>query len=87
MITMPYGLSSVRRDEEGRYLEIVKTTLDASTGRERWWTLTNLTRRQLELVIGEEQARGAIFSPAPSLDQRRLLSEDEVDGGYGGDAA
>jgi len=82
LIIMPYGIAGVERDERGFYVEIVKLVLDAASGRERWWTLRNLSRRQLELVIDEERARGASWSPSPSQDQRRILREDEVDGGY-----
>lgn len=82
LIIMPYGVSSVVFDEDARggqgaYLEIVKVVIDAKTGSEREYTLRRLTRNELIETILEEQERGAIFSPAPSLDQRRLVSDLE----------
>lgn len=87
MILLPYGLSSVEfdedaRDGEGAYVEIVKLVIDAETGDEREYVLRNLTRQELIDTIYEEQQRGAVFSPAPSLDQRRLVSDLESTGGY-----
>lgn len=87
LIIMPYGITSVvfdedARDGEGAYLEIVKLVIDGETGREREYTLRNLTRDELIDTIYEEQQRGAVFSPAPSLDQRRLVADTEVTGGY-----
>lgn len=87
LILLPYGISSVEFDEdarggEGAYVEIVKLVVDAETGSEREYVLRNLTRDELIETIYEEETRGAVFSPAPSLDQRRLASEFEVTGGY-----
>lgn len=79
LIIMPYGLASVDFDEdarggEGAYVEIVKLVIDGDTGADRTYTLRNLTRDELADTIEEEERKGAIFSPAPSLDQRRLVS-------------
>lgn len=87
LIILPYGISSVEfdedaRDGEGAYMEIVKLVIDAETGDEREYVLRNLTRDELIETIYEEESRGAVFSPSPSLDQRRLASELEVTGGY-----
>lgn len=87
LILLPLGISSVEfdedaRDGEGAYVEIVKLVVDAVTGDEREYTLRNLTRDELIATIEAEQERGAVFSPAPSLDQRRLVSEFEAEGGY-----
>lgn len=87
LITLPYGISAVEfdedaRDGEGAYVEIVKQVLHERNGREEMFTLHNLTRDELIDTIEEEQRRGAIFSPAPSLDQRRLVTVEEADGGY-----
>lgn len=87
LIILPYGISSVEFDEDARdgvgaYREIVKQVLYEATGRERVFTLRNLTRDELVDTIEEEQRRGAVFSPAPSLDQRRLVTLGEADGGY-----
>lgn len=87
LIVMPFGLSSIvfdpdARSGQGAYLEIVKTVIYAATGKERTFTLRNLTRAELVATIEAEQAKGVVFSPSPSLDQRRLLEDEEVDGGY-----
>lgn len=87
LILLPYGLSSVEFDEDARkgvgaYVEVVKTVLDVEDGSEREYTLRMLTRDEMIATIEEEQRRGAIFSPSPSLDQRRLVSDAEADGGY-----
>ncbi len=50
--------------------------------RERVFTLTRLTRAQLIALIEYELQVGVIFSPQPSRDQRRLVSDDESQGGY-----
>lgn len=83
LIVMPMGLSSIVYDENARrgvgaYEEIVKTVIYARSGRERTFALRNLTRDELVATIREEQRRGAIFSPSPSLDQRRLVSAEEL---------
>lgn len=86
LIILPYGISSVDFDDdarkgEGAYIEITKQVIHAS-GRDSEYMLRNLTRQELIETIYEEQQRGAVFSPAPSLDQRRLVSDSEVTGGY-----
>lgn len=87
LIILPYGLSSVEYDEdardgEGAYVEIVKLVIDGEHGDEREYVLRNLTRDELIDTIEEEQRRGAVFSPSPSLDQRRLVTDEEAEGGY-----
>lgn len=79
LIIMPQGLSGVEYDDdarggEGAYVEIVKLVISGSTGADRTFYLRNLTRDELVTTIAEEERRGAIFSPSPSLDQRRLVS-------------
>lgn len=66
----------------GRYGVIWKTVIPAAGGEEREYSLRNQTRSSLRLTIEQEVERGVIFSPSPSLDQRRLLADEEVDGGY-----
>lgn len=83
LIIMPMGLSSIVFDEHARrgvgaFEEIVKTVIYAASGRERTFALRNLARNELIDTILEEQRRGAIFSPSPSLDQRRLVSPAEL---------
>ena len=87
LILLPYGISSVEfdesaRDGEGAYAEIVKLVIDAQTGDEREYVLRNMTRAELIETIYAEQERGAVFSPAPSLDQRRLVADTDISGGY-----
>lgn len=86
LIILPRGITSVEfdedaRDGEGAYLEIEKLVIHARGG-ESTWLLRNLTRDELIDTIFEEQQRGAVFSPAPSLDQRRLVTDQELTGGY-----
>jgi hypothetical protein len=64
------------------YVLIRKRVLSSRTGRAREYDLRNLTRPELISLIEREIAAGGTFSPAPSLDQRRILKDDQVDGGY-----
>lgn len=48
----------------------------------RLFKLPGLTRRELIALIDYEQSKGVTFSPQPSLDQRRLVTADEAEGGY-----
>lgn len=82
LIIMPNGLSSVERTADGRYKLITKLVVDGDTGDERIYTLRNLTRDELVQTIDEEERTGAVFSPSPSLDQRRLVTLAESEGGY-----
>ena len=52
---------------------MLKLVIDAVTGKERTYVFRNFTRVWLIDLIAEEQARGAVWSPSPSLDQRRLV--------------
>lgn len=69
-------------DDDGRYLLIEKTVIPADLGPEREWRIENISRARLRRLIRDELAADVIFSPQPSLDQRRLVSDDEVEGGY-----
>ena len=75
-------LSGRQRVTVDVYEEIVKTVIPASGAREREFTLRRLTRAELLATIMEEERAGVIFSPSPSMDQRRLLSHTETTGGY-----
>lgn len=66
----------------GRYSPIWKTVIPANGGREREFVLRNQTRASLLAAIEAEIRAGVIFSPSPSMDQRRLLSDSETEGGY-----
>lgn len=65
-----------------RYGPIWKTVIPASGRREREYVLRNQTRQSLLETIDLEIERGVIFSPSPSMDQRRLASGTDVEGGY-----
>jgi hypothetical protein len=85
-------LSAVRTNAAGRYLFVPKTVVPGvykdekgklrGGGPERDFELRGLTRKELQEVIEQEQRIGVIFSPHPSRDQQRLLSETETTGGY-----
>jgi len=49
---------------------MTKLVIDAVTGRGRTYVFRNFSRAYLTNLIDEEEARGAVWSPAPSLDQR-----------------
>lgn len=75
-------IASVTIAPSGRYGPIWKTVIPADGGVEREYVLRNQTRASLLAAILEEERRGVIFSPSPSMDQRRLLSATVVEGGY-----
>lgn len=75
-------ITSIRVSASGRYSPIWKTVIPGNGGREREYVLRNQTRASLLAAILEEERRGVIFSPSPSMDQRRLLSATETTGGY-----
>lgn len=55
---------------------IEKLVLD-NGGEARTFTLRNLSHAELRETIREEQRRGAVFLPLPSLDQRSLVRGEE----------
>lgn len=75
-------ITNITLSEKGRYSPIWKTVIPANGGREREYALRNQTRESLLQAILEEEKRGVIFSPSPSMDQRRLLAKTDVHGGY-----
>jgi hypothetical protein len=56
---------------------IHKLVID-NRGDARQFKLRNLTRPELVAVIREEIRKGAVFTPAPSLDQRALVNRSEL---------
>lgn len=64
-----------RRVKVERFRLIRKRIIYARSGRERVWNLRRLTRPELRALIRAEERKGVVFSPAPSFDQRRLLTE------------
>lgn len=83
LISLVSHISSIERRPNGNYARIDKLVIYPD-GDQRLFTLRNLSREQLIATIGDEEATGATFSPAPSLDQRRLVNQSENDAGYGG---
>lgn len=75
-------ITGVTISQSGRYGPIWKTVIPGDGGVEREYVLRNQTRASLLAAILEEERRGVIFSPSPSMDQRRLLSARETEGGY-----
>jgi hypothetical protein len=78
--TVMCDIRSVERDGKGKYVLIEKTVIPPLNSRRdpREFELRDLTRARLVRLIGQEEARGVRFSPSPSLDQRRLVSEEEL---------
>ncbi len=62
----------VRYRLERVYERMTKLVIDAVTGKSRSYLFRNFTRDYLRRLIDEEEKIGAVWSPAPSLDQRRL---------------
>lgn len=60
-----------------RFRDYEKTVVP-DRGRRWKWTFRRQTREELRQLIIDEQAKGATFTLAPSLDQRRLLRADEA---------
>ena len=81
VVTLIDGVDAIEIDDRGRYVLIRKRVL-SFTGRAREYSLRNLTKAQLVALIKREVAAGATFSPAPSLDQRRIVSRSESPDGY-----
>lgn len=76
-------VTTVDRDPAtGLYRKIEKTVIPADMGPERYYTLRRHTRERLIEIIDEEISKGVVFSPSPSMDQRRLVTEAENEGGY-----
>lgn len=78
LISLVQPISQIEIDARGRYKRIDKLVIDGES-RQHFYTLRNLTRAQLVATIRAEIDAGAVFSPSPSLDQRRLVTQDELD--------
>lgn len=72
VIVVPDGLPDIRKDQRGRYAKIEVLVLrgDGSTDR---FTMRRKTYDQMAGVLEKIAAKGAMFSPSPSLDLRRLV--------------
>lgn len=75
-------VTAVERDSRGRYFGIEKLVIPADLGEQREFRIENITRARLVRLIDDEHSAGVIFSPQPSLDQQRLVSATEAEGGY-----
>lgn len=69
-------ITNVRWNEGRQWFNLIeKTVIPASLGPHREYTLRRVSRERLRRLIDQEIAKGAIFSPNPSQDQRRLDAE------------
>jgi hypothetical protein len=80
-VSLTQPVSQILRRADGVYPEIEKLLIGGD-GMGRTFTIRDVTRKQLVALIEEEIRRGAQFVKAPSFDQRRLVSDDEIEGGY-----
>ena len=72
-LIVPDGLAAVEKDSRGRFVLVEKLVIDGRTGKQQLYRIRNYTERQMVDLIHAEHARGAQWSPSPSLDQRRLV--------------
>lgn len=72
VIVVPDGLPDIAKDAKGRYAKIEVLVLrdDGTTDR---FTIRRKTYDQMAGLLDQVAAKGAIFSPSPSLDLRRLV--------------
>lgn len=71
-------IETVKRRPNGRWDLIEKQVVPEDPKRKvRTFKLRGLTDARLANMIRDELARGAVLTPTPSLDQRRLLSKEE----------
>lgn len=67
-------ISVIRRQDDGRWEPFRKLVIPSDETRPaREFLIPAMTDSQLRDLIEDELARGALLSPIPSLDQRRLL--------------
>lgn len=72
VIVVPNGLPDIVKDAKGRYAKVEVMVLrdDGSTDR---FTMRRRTYEQMAGTLEQMAAKGAMFSPSPSLDLRRLV--------------
>lgn len=71
-------IETVKRRPSGRWDLIEKQVVPEDPQRPvKTFKLRGLSDAQLASMIKRELAKGAVLTPAPSLDQRRLLSKEE----------
>lgn len=72
VIVLPDGLASIGKDARGNYTRI-RVLVVKDDGREQRFTISRAKYQRMVLLLERASAAGAIFSPAPSLDLRRLV--------------
>ncbi len=66
-------VSHYKRDAQGYWLNVDKHVVSDLGGRSRSFLLRRISDAGLRALIRAEEARGAVMTLVPSLDQRRLL--------------
>lgn len=84
---MPDGIAAILKDAKGRFIRVDKLLLKEQTGTSELFTIRRQTYDQMVKLIADETKRGAVWSPSPSLDQRRLVRGADQPDGEGDDEA
>lgn len=71
-IILPDGLSAIGKDRRDNYTKI-RVLVVKDDGREQRFTISRAKYQRMVQLLDRAAAAGAIFSPAPSLDLRRLV--------------
>lgn len=69
---VPDGLASIGKDARGNYTRI-RVLVVKEDGREQRFTISRAKYERMVKMLERASTAGAIFSPAPSLDLRRLV--------------
>lgn len=72
VVILPDGLASIGKDARGNYTRI-RVLVVKEDGREQRFTISRAKYERMVKMLDRASAAGAIFSPAPSLDLRRLV--------------
>ncbi len=72
VIVVPDGIPDVAKDSKGRYAKIDLLVLRDS-GRTDRYTVRRRSYESMAGLLEQTSAKGAVFSPSPSLDLRRLV--------------
>lgn len=72
VVILPDGLASIGKDARGNYTRI-RVLVVKENGREQRFTISRAKYERMVKMLDRAAAAGAIFSPAPSLDLRRLV--------------
>lgn len=85
VLVVPDGLAAIAKDSKGRYARVDVMVL-REDGRADTFTIRRATYDRMTRIVDRINASGAIFSPSPSLDIRRLLRvADRPEHEYAGD--